>query len=72
MFDGFMFYGDKPDGFLLHLSKLVKDNMDMDIEWCYKDQPPFPGRSPALLFAPQSKLTRVQSGGSVPSQETKL
>jgi len=37
MFDGFMFYGDKPDGFLLHLSKLVKDNMDMDIEWCYKD-----------------------------------
>jgi len=36
MFDGSMFYGDKPDGFLLHLSKIVKDNMNMDIEWSYK------------------------------------
>ena len=37
MFDGFMFYCEKPDGFLDHLSQLVKEKLNMDIEWAYKD-----------------------------------
>lgn len=37
MFDGFMFYGDKPDGFLEKLSKIVKDKTGFDIDWSYKE-----------------------------------
>tara|TARA_R110002096_G_scaffold117912_1_gene255422 strand:+ start:480 stop:2483 length:2004 start_codon:yes stop_codon:yes gene_type:complete len=37
MFDGFMFYGEKPDGFLELLSSIVKQKMNMDIEWAYKE-----------------------------------
>jgi hypothetical protein len=37
MFDGFMFYGDKPNGFLEKLTELVKTKTGFDIEWSYKE-----------------------------------
>lgn len=37
MFDGFMFYGEKPDGFLEKLTQLVKERTEFDMEWSYKE-----------------------------------
>ena len=37
MYDGFMFYGDKPENLLQDLSQMVKDKTGFDIEWSYKE-----------------------------------
>jgi hypothetical protein len=37
MFDGFMFYGDKPVGFLDSLTALIKDKLNFDIQFSYKE-----------------------------------
>jgi len=37
MFDGFMFYGDKPDNFLTYLSELVLDRTGFEINFSYKE-----------------------------------
>ena len=37
MYDGFMFYGDKPENLLEDLSRMVKDKTGFDIEWSYKE-----------------------------------
>lgn len=37
MFDGFMFYGDKPNGFCELLTMLIKDKLDFDIQFSYKE-----------------------------------
>jgi hypothetical protein len=37
MFDGFMFYGERPDNFLQTLHDMVKEKHNMDIEWDYKE-----------------------------------
>jgi len=37
MFDGFMFYGERPENYLTYLNELIKDKLDMDITWTYKE-----------------------------------
>jgi len=37
MFDGFMFYGEKPEGFLESLSVLIKERLDFDVQFSYKE-----------------------------------
>lgn len=37
MFDGFMFYGARPDGFLESLSTIIKERLGMDIQFSYKE-----------------------------------
>ena len=37
MYDGFMFYDEKPENLLQDLSLMVKDKTGFDIEWSYKE-----------------------------------
>lgn len=37
MFDGFMFYGERPKNYLTYLNELIKEKLDMDITWTYKE-----------------------------------
>jgi len=37
MYDGFMFYDEKPDNLLQDLSVMVKEKTGFDIEWSYKE-----------------------------------
>ena len=37
MFDGFMFYGERPENYLTYLSELIKEKLDIEVTWTYKE-----------------------------------